>query len=283
MKNISLLLIALIFIFSSCENTMEDVKPKTDNDIVITMSNPGNELKSGTLDPEINYGDTIDIYNSRDLNFIFTAYNQAGNLADGYFNLSQVDSDLKIENHYLKSYLMDISNGPIASLKPEELGLYRIIFNQPLTGAQFTFYLRHSGLPGLIGDKQENAFAFRLDKKGHISYTESGTKIAYHLFLQVRDGEIEEIFKLSGLNEIKAILFHAQGKSEIEVKRCKYSDYITFSFFTEDYQTMSKNIYKLVFLVGEYGKGWYSFSSAYKSDWTEGRLPSAMLSFSDFN
>jgi hypothetical protein len=289
MKKFLLVFSVAILVLSSCENTMEDVSPKDGNnntDLVITMSGlEGDNLKSASVaDNQIQANDTIDINDARHLNIIFTAYKQSGELADGYFSISLVDSDLKIEDHYLNKALNNIIDGPIANLKASELGLYRITFYQPVKDSQMSFYVRHSGLPGQIGDGAENLHAFRLSKKEHHSHTEPDAKIAYHLFLKATDEEVDEIFRMSGESEIKAILFHKTGKKEFVVKKCKYSNYISFSFFTSDYKPMNNNkVYNLVFFVGEYGESWYAFNSAQKSSWTRGGIPGATLIFSDFN
>jgi len=290
MKKIIALLSIIMFILSSCENAMEDVLPKDDNNtnaaVVITMSGLEKNLKSASVaDNQIQAGDTIDINDARHLNIIFTAYKQSGELADGYFSVSLIDSDLEIENHYLKKALNNIIDGPIANLKPSELGLYRINFHQPVYNNQMSFYIRHSGLPGQIGDDVNNLFAFRMSKKEHHSFN-GETKIAYHLFLKADDGEIDEILRMSGESEIKARLFHLNGETEFVAKKCNYSDYISFSFLKDDYRPKienNQNVFSFIFFVGQYGEAWYSFSSSYKSNWTKGSIPSSMLSFCDYN
>ena len=289
MKNIFVVLsVLLVVMLSSCETTLtEDMEPiNSENEITFTMSgaDKGNLKSATTVDNKIQHGDTIDIKDSRYINYVFTAYNQADELADGYFTISLVDHDLKMAiDTYLKKSLNNIVQGPIASLRASELGLYRINFIQPVTNKQVWFYIRHTGLPGQIGDGADNVHAFRLSKKEHYMPAQMEPKVAYHCFLKASDEEIKEKLSMSEESEIKAILFHQNGRAKFEVKKCKYSEYILFSFFVDEYKMTNHNVYDLVFYVGEYGLAWFSFNSSYKSSWTKGKLPSSILSFSDFN
>ncbi len=296
-KNVFFLVFAVIVLFfSACSEYDDILDQEIDSEIVIKMSVPGDEsgeFKSAMINDPIQNGDTVDIYDLKSMNIVFSAENQTGKDLPGMWHISLWDCDNDTEKIHLSNRPKEFfTNSNLASIKPSVFGLYLISFE--FKGKNFMFFLRHKGLPGTIGDGHENNYAFRMEAIDVQDITKDWeTRKAYTLYLQVNFDQFEGWGESDGMSpnnpeEWKALLFcggdnffetsngQILNAKNFKLRKCRYTseEYVCFTFFPEenpaiDFYGGGKN-YRVQFYAGEYGESWWTFSSAYHSNWNLG-------------
>lgn len=291
-------LFILSFVFTSCqEEVLEQALEKSE--IVIKMSLPDGsqgDLKSAVADQVIGHGDTIDILNLKNVNIVFSAEDESGKSLAGDWMIYLADSDNNTDNQRLAerpSTSFWASN--IASIKPSELGLYMIHFQAGKTWLMF--FLRHTGLPGDIGDEYQNGYAFRMEKKLiHDDLNQGKIKTAYTLYLRVNENEFKSWGTYDGTSpnnkELWQALLFCGGENSFTIstgitysaknfklREAKYSkniylnetSYYCFTFFPEDTPPSDRlgggKSYQVQFYAGEYAVNWWTFPSNDESAW----------------
>ncbi|MBN2854238.1 hypothetical protein JXK06_01750 [Patescibacteria group bacterium] len=280
--------LAVVLTFSSCEETEMFESPEASG-IVIKMSIPEGEanagaLKSASAAQPIQAGDTVDIYNLKMMNIIFSAEDENAVSLSGNWNISLIDCDNDTD-------FQRLANGPssfvqssnIASLKPSELGLYMVHFQ--IKNNSSHFYLRHKGLPGSIGDDYENNYAFRMEKKLIQDYKDDNKlKTAYTLYLRINPDEFKAWNNdYDGVNPNNQKTWQAllNSSTSFFLRKAIYSEdptlgesYFCFTFFPEDTPPADRwgggKSYSVQFYAGEYGQNWWTFKSSYETAWKKG-------------
>lgn len=288
MKKNLFFIAVIIFLFSACEEDLLVVDTVSLDDIKISMtSSQSSGLKSAAMSTEINHGDTVDIWSMEAVNIVFSAETN-GLPAQGDWYIYLHDADNDGEDYMVGNRPYSAANGPICSIKPKKLGLYYVNFQIAHSEQWFSFFVRHKGTPGKIGDTQENDYAFRMEKE--IFNTQNGQiKTGYSLYLKYDKGDFNSWGTATGgidpKNEdnFKVALYSALEDSfndgchglyagtKFRLKVCKYSNYVCFTFFTDDFPPNPGRVsYRAHFYSGNFGCDYWSFPSANKSDWATG-------------
>src|SRR5680860_1014221 len=145
----SLLFAVTALLFAACEQSNEDLVLPTSKVKVFMSGDYSIKQKSSLRSQEtdnqaIEQGDTVDVWNVKDINIVIMAEAENGKAIDGMWSFFNIDNDRNI-NRY-DTIATNLPGGGIIgsamSAKLSTLGLYRIIF-QPKVGEQFSFYIRH--------------------------------------------------------------------------------------------------------------------------------------------
>lgn len=303
MKKVEVLFFVLFILSFACTSCQEEILDEAleKSEIIIKMALPDvsqSNLKSASVNDPIQNGDTVDVLNLKMMNIIFTAEDQNGKSLVGNWNIDLIDSDNNTNNQRLSerpSALFQETN--IASIKPSELGLYVVLFHGK--GKYFQFYLRHSGLPGDIGDDIQGGHHFRMEKKSLYVFSDEGKiKTAYTLYLKIDEDEFKNWGPADGVNPNNKDLWRAllfcggenffstkngatYSAKNFKLREAKYSkgiysdneSYYCFTFFPEDTPPSDRfggKSYQVQFYAGEYGENWWTFSSNHESSWKKG-------------
>lgn len=289
MKKILYSVVIIFSLFSlSCQKEAElaDVALADIKISVTANQTPG--LKSAGMAREINYGDTVDIQQMQEVNLLFSA-TVGGLPVNGRWMIYLDDADNDTEDYKVGNRpYAEASNSSICGLKPKKLGLYSVNFYHPDSGNSFFFLVRHKGIPGNIGDDQRNDYSFRLEKEV-FNLSDGQLKNGYTLYLRYRPEDFYSWRETDGINPndpsyFKAVLISGRENyfndgchglnigSMFKLKVCKYSDYVCFTFFTDEYPPSSgPSGYHVRFYSGNLGCSTWAFPATAKSDWsTEG-------------
>lgn len=284
--------IALCFsaLFSSCQKDEEILSAASSTeDIVIKMSVPpsANGLRSASDYQDIKKGDTVDVYNIRDINILISAESAEGSIIEGewYVGLPSPEEGLLLNDQGL-----ELSSRPFAyaskksmvAIKPEKLGVYTVDFQKD--NKVFTFYIRHFGIPGEAGDETDGDYSFRMEKNtfNTSDANENGygnaSKNGYTVYLKSDERILGDY--ISG-NKVKALMYTDNGSTftagngsllfaeELTCYKCEYSPgYIFFSFLPSEITPIG-GIYIISFYAGSLYKDWIIPSSIYKSNWSK--------------
>lgn len=284
----------VVLSFSACQK--EEIFEQEVERIIITMSVPsqgGNELKSASMAEVIQKGDTLDIYNLANMNVIFSAENQKGEGLPGIWTIFLKDCDNDTDDQALALRPQGFfTNSNLASIKPSVLGLYFVNFQT--SKENFSFYLRHFGLPGTIGDDHRDDYSFRMEKIQVNDFKQKGeVKQAYTLYLRASSDEFKSWGESNGINPNnpdywQALLFcggdnfftlpsgQIYNAKNFSLRRCRYTanDYVCFTFFPDEVPPMDYfgggKVYRVQFYAGKYGGDWWTFSSSYQTGWNMG-------------
>ncbi len=290
MKKIIPFITVLAFLFSSCQE--EELSATDVADIKITMSAEkatGLKSASTTESTSINYGDTVDIESMENINIIFSA--QIGGLpAKGDWMIYLEDADNDGEDFKVGNRPYSEAQASICAIKPRKLGLYSVNFKHQESDNSFHFFIRHKGIPGTIGDSFDNDFSFRMEKE-IFNISDGKTKIGYSLYLKYNGNDFNSWGSYNGVdpkdeNNFKVILTSARNDqfndgcrglfsgNLFKLKVCKYSKYVCFTFFEEDFPPMTEmptgESYRALFYSGKYGCEYWLFPAIKKSDWSDG-------------
>lgn len=288
--------IAVVFsalCFSACQQDEEILSATSStDDIVIKMSAPSADgLRSASNDQAIKEGDTVNVQNITDINIIISAEDYWGNPIDGYWALMNIDNDRNISQRDTFA----INNGGrgalgyVISAKLKFLGLYQVIFSSKM-GTKFSFYIRHTGIPGNIGDDMGNDYSFRLNKENYQINNQQGY-VGYTLYVKYEEGEFPDISREDVPNPSLPQNFHAMvycggdnfffckdgwiiSAKEFSLKKCKYSPgYVCFSFVTDNTPSLGADgKYSMYFYSGDFGQAYWAFKSVAKSDWSSNEM-----------
>ena len=232
-------------------------------------------------------GDTVDVHDILDINIIISAEDEFGRPTEGSWSIFNIDNDRNI-NRFDTIVVDDGGCGALGSALSTKLklfGLYKVSFISKM-GTEISFYIRHRGLPGILGDNWKNEYVFRLDKEIYQISNVQDYK-GYTLYLKYQEGEfpILDDSEATDLNLSKnqhALLycggnniFISKGgfkysAKEFSLKKCKYSPgYVCFSFIS-DFTPPIDGKYSIYFYAGFFGDNWWSFKSVRESDWNQG-------------
>ena len=284
MKKINFLLFLFVAMFlAACgeENSDSSLTPK--EKVKVFMSYSSTRGAGENTNQAVKQGDTINVQNVKDINIILSAETESGKAVDGVWSFFNIDNDQKFNNDTIVSNLPGGStSGSVMSCKLSVLGLYIIHF-KPKNGDDFFFYICHTGTPGIIGDSEDNDYAFRLDINGYqinASFSEG-----YTFYIKYQDGDFPSIdfIDANGLNPNKSENWHAlvscanniftsqngisyQAK-EFRLSKCKYSPgYVHFSLVSQTTPAINGQ-YGIYFYSGKFGVSYWTFPAVQKSDW----------------
>jgi hypothetical protein len=276
-----------IVVFNSCksEDLVDNPLAKIEN-VKIFMSIPASNVQTGSMHAKgttsgdsreaVQQGDTVDVQNLKDVNVILSAENDMGKGLSGTWVIYDIDTDRNAnDNTFVQNTPSNSEAGSITSIKLTFLGLYKAEFRMK-TGATFSFYINHTGIPGSVGDSWENNYAFRLDKEtyqvvndpGHQGYT---LYIAYNEDESNRLGSSRAMIICGGNNSFTTKTgFVFYGGKEYGLQKCKYSPgYARISFLADDAPDIN-GMYQVYFYLGDFGYDWMRFEACNMSDWLKG-------------
>lgn len=243
------------------------------------QDNSATSASSNSDYQNIKEGDTVDVYNIRNINILISAESAEGSIIEGNWFVRLTSPEIGL---CLNDQGLDISGRPFASaskksmvaIKPEKLGIYTVDFQKDNTS--FTFYIRHSGIPGDTGDVTEGDYSFRMEK--NTFQVGRDDKNGYTIYLKSDEFILGNY--ISG-NKVKALVYTGNGSiftagngsqisaEELTCYKCEYSPgYIFFSFLPSEITPIS-GIYTISFYAGSYYLDWIIPSSVYKSNWSE--------------
>lgn len=282
------------FVFSSCQEEIFEQEETSENNIVIKMSLPADAsqgaLKSAAEIQPIQNGDTIEVSELRKINIVFSAEDYNQNPVNGDWNifLDDCDNDDHGQHRLVDRPEEVFENSNISSIKPIELGLYKVIFES--RSGSVKFFLKHQGLPGSVGDDYENNYAFRLDKRQIYQVKESGwmNKEAYTIYLKALKHEFSHFSSQGGINpndekNWQALFFCENGSftasngytyeaQNFKLNRCRYSpEYVCLTIFVKDFPPRNYwgggKYYWIKFYSGVYPTNYWTFKAPEDSEW----------------
>jgi hypothetical protein len=265
------IIVALLASIMSC--TKEDEIPAPSEKVKIFASAlPSQDgLKSATTNTEVALGDTV--WFPRDVNSLMWAVDQFGLPANGAWKIEMIKTDIMILFQESSGYnpigrYTSYFGDQIAHKFPE-IGLYRISFGQ-LTdankmGEEFFFFVRVSGTPGKVGDKDYNNNIFRMENK---VMTDTSTRELRSL--------IFIYFKFSSEQKMdpeKAYCFLTSFKKDgsvistpMRLKRWQFSRDYYYLVIPPDSESTGQ--YRVVFMVSDtQGFDGYADQNNYRSSW----------------
>ncbi len=278
-------IIMAVVVFNSCTSELQEPEVHV-GDVKIFMSHASNNTggpqkisgvgENKTSQNAIQAGDTVNVYNLRDINIVFSAEDQAGFPVYGNWTIHLNDSEKGVTNNNPSIYLLGYpgtgeTKKDMVSFKPTMLGVYLVSFQ--LENYNLTFYVRHLGLPGKIGDDQSGKFAFRMEKNN--LQIENEVKKAWTFYIK----SDEYLFG----KKVKALVYGnapqyslttengsvIKGARIFEVHNCEYSPgYLTFSIIEEEFPPILGR-YTMDFFAGSYWYDWYKPESTNESNWTK--------------
>lgn len=277
MKKINYFISLLLFVvlITACEGNDYDLSSPTSK-VKIFMSYASSKqnvpikekvAKNEDARQAVKQGDTIDVQNIKDINIILLAETEDGKTIDGFWSFYNIDNDKNINRRDTIATGLpgEMVLGSAMSAKLSTLGLYVVHF-QPKNGEKFSFYIRHTGTPGIIGDNGDNEYSFRLDKNSY----DAGE--GYTLYLKYKDGEFPNITNNWVLNNNPSLQenWHAMVESKkFDLKKCKYSPgYVCFSFLAKTTPTINGK-YEIFFYSGSFGDIWWIFPAVEKSSFED--------------
>lgn len=277
-------------LFSSCQQDEELLSSATPaEEIVIKMSIPSSSsvssrsisdqnVSSSSASSNSDYqtieqGDTVDVYDLKDVNIIVSAENDMGKGLDGTWVIYDIDTDRNAkDNTFVQNTPYNSEIGSITSMKLTFLGLYKAEFRMK-TGATSFFYIRHTGIPGSVGDSWLNNYSFRLDKETYQVVNDAGHKgytlyIAYNGNESTRLENIHAMIICGGNHSFTTKTGYVlSGMKEYNLQKCKYSPgYVRVSFLTDDAPDINGQ-YQVYFYLGDFAYDWMLFEACNMSDW----------------
>jgi hypothetical protein len=284
----------MVSILTSCQQD-EDILATPKNEVQIYLSVPesssATDLRSATTgDQAVKEGDTIDVWNLRDINLIISAEDKLGIGIDGMWSICNSDNDQKYGIFLANNgYPAKVEEANATSIKLSRLGLYGVVFTPKNSlYAQFIFYIRHLGTPGEFGDTWSNSCAFRLERLINCQLsTDEGYKPheGYTAYIRYREGDFPKMDPNYQVDPSQPENFHAfvfGGKEayyqnnghefaygkKYNLRKCKYSPgYYCFNFLSEDFPDNDR--YQIIFYSGLLGEDWWLFPLVNDSDWKQ--------------
>lgn len=286
-------IIASAFVLPSCQSEAINEPNSVTENVKIFMSysapkqngkmnakSSSSEASSQAIVP----GDTVDVNDLKNVNIILSAETDQGFKRDGFWTVTPMDLELNyVKNAYIANPPVYASEGSLIAIKLPMLGLYKATFKQKNGLAEISFFIRHTGIPGDIGDNFDNDYTFRLEKNVFQTYETTGNLLrhGYSLYLKSFEGEFDYVNDGKGPGDLHAMVFgenqefitpagfHISG-CNMKLGRCKYSkDYLKLTFFSEDIPAID-GIYRVIFYAGTYGENWFVSESISKSNWNVG-------------
>lgn len=282
-----------IFLFCSCTEVEDISDPAEKVQIFMSgVSASDGPMKAPSATDEnqdrkaISNGDTIDVYNVKDVNIIMIAENEYGLPVNGQWGIMNIKNDLQYDPMIpVVNRSGGGTSGSSMSIKLAQLGLYAVYFWPKGISEQVMFYIRHTGTPGSLGDDWENDRAFRLDK---VKYQiDNDFYTGYTLYVKYQNFRINyPYFPYDDSSEMnpaleknwKALVFCSNhvfttkdglkvSAKEFQLRKCLYSeDYVCFSFLEEDCQSFDGE-YTIKFYSGYYGYNYWGFPAVDISNW----------------
>ncbi|MFZ4631862.1 MAG: hypothetical protein ACOYL8_01485 [Patescibacteria group bacterium] len=274
--------------FLSCESAINEPTITKENiKIFMSYATPQQNGRmnakgsnSETTSRPITPGDTVDVSDLKKVNIILSSENEQGFGQEGFWLIIPMDLEIKAKDAYIANPPVYASEGELIAVKLSMLGLYKATFRQKNGLAEISFYIRHTGLPGDIGDGFDNDYIFRLEKNVFQTAETVGNylKKGYSLYIKSPEGEFDFINDGKGPGDLHALVFGENqtfvtsngfhvSAANFKLERCKYSkDYLKLTFFSEDIRP-TKGIYEIVYYAGNYGDNWFSFDSVNRSNW----------------
>lgn len=261
-KLVSLVLMgfAILAALVSCKKS-EEIAPAQKEQIKIYMSVPqkSDGLKSGSVSEKqaIQAGDTVDVRNVEDINVILSAENEFGQALSGTWVIYVIDTDRNArDNTFVQNTPQNYVSGPMTSIKMTFLGLYKAEFRSK-NSTDFICYIRHTGIPGSVGDDWYHGCAFRLNKETYQIVNDPGHP-GYTLYMRYTEEES------ANLENSHALIL---GGGQYSLQKCKYSPwYVRVSFIAEEVPS-NDGKYIVYFYFGEFGDDWQLFYYCSRSDW----------------
>jgi len=270
MKKLFFLVLVIMVIFSCKKNTQEDLLNQNAETLVMKLSTT---LKN--VETSINNGDTINLYNVNS-QILLSANNNNGAEVRGNFYIFLVDGDYIIDGYNyvgLENIGQSASDQSIFNFKLPTLGLYEVHFNPKSIYYQpVTFFIRHLGMPGEIGDNYIFDHSFRLDKR-LFQVNNEGQKEGYIMYIKGHESEftgvenfLPQAFLFCENNFFIAPNGEVLNGRNFLLKKCNYSEgYFYFSFLKDDCPPVG-GYYKSYFYTGVFLDEWWIFPSVYRSD-----------------
>ncbi len=282
-----------IFLFCSCTSEVEDISAAENVQIFMSgVSTSDGPMKAPSATDEnqsrkaISNGDTIDVYNVKDINIIMIAENEYGLPVNGQWGIMNIKNDLQYDPMIpVVNRSGGGTSGSSMSIKLAQLGLYAVYFWPKGISEQVMFYIRHTGTPGSLGDDWENDRAFRLDKVKYQVVNDMYT--GYTLYVKYQNLRIDySPFPYDESSEMnpaleqnwKALVFcdnhtfttkdgFKTSAKEFQLRKCLYSkDYVCFSFLEADCHSYNGE-YSVKFYSGHYGYNYWGFPAVDISNW----------------
>lgn len=283
-----------IFLFCSCESSIEDIASTEQVQIFMSgVSTSDAPMKAPSATDEnqgerkaIANGDTVDVYNVKDINIIMIAENEYGLPVNGQWGIMNIKNDLQYDPMIpVVNRSGGGTSGSSMSIKLAQLGLYAVYFWPKGISEQVMFYIRHTGTPGSLGDDWENDRAFRLDKVKYQVVNDMYT--GYTLYVKYQNLRIDySPFPYDESSEMnpaleqnwKALVFcdnhtfttkdgFKTSAKEFQLRKCLYSkDYVCFSFLEADCHSYNGE-YSVKFYSGHYGYNYWGFPAVDISNW----------------
>lgn len=284
-------------LFSSCQQDEEILSIATGNEEIVIKMAVGSSVSSfsnvsrSAPDPDkqaisnnqtIKGGDTVDVENISGVNIIMFAENSYGQPINGSWSISclQTDRELSYEINGIVSDIQFVcpftqsGNGSATSLIVNSLGLYKAVF-MAKTGEEKSFFIRHTGIPGSLGDESDNDYSFRLDKS---TYRQDDSELdGFTLYIKGQSSDFPDIDEgymnnpqLSS-NWYGTVFSGTQART-FKSSVCKFSPgYVCLSFFGDNFENENfegTNYYLVSFFSKSIGTGGtYLFPSVKKSSW----------------
>jgi len=275
----------IIIIFAACEKNEDLVVPTTKIKILMSYSSPVKQNGSAmhakgsvseNIQKTVTAGDIVDVQNVKDINVILSAEDESGQGLNGTWVIHIFETDRNAnDNTIIQNTPNNSEVGSITSIKLTFLGLYRAEFRMK-TGKVFYFYIRHTGIPGSVGDNEENNYSFRLDKEIYQVVNDPGHR-GYTLYMKYNDSESTRLdiahamILCRGNNSFTTKTGSViNGVKEYQLQNCKYSPgYVRVSFLSDEAPDVN-GMYRVYFYTGDFGYEWMTFESCDISDWAKG-------------
>jgi hypothetical protein len=265
------LLVALAASFS-CQKTEEKEFLKQET-LLMNLTAPSQKTSETN---SISNGDTIEFHNVFGFQFLLSAASNGGNEVRGIFNLFLLDGDYHIDGYQfvgLENIGQSAYDKTLFAFKLPVLGLYQLDFF-PKSGyyEPVTFYIRHMGLPGEIGDDLFFDYSFRLDKK-FFQVDNNSQKAGYIMYIKGEEDQFPgQEFSPQGFLYCENFFYITPNGQSIpgrnfQLQKSKYSQqsYYYFAFLEEECPPTMGD-YRMYFYSGDLFEEWWLFPAVEKSD-----------------